>query len=889
MKRLIVVDISSFIFRAFYAIRHLSSPEGVPVNAVHGVWNMMFKLLSQYNPSHIVIARDTGKPTFRHKMYDDYKANRTEVPEDLIPQFPLITELVEKMNLSNISIEGYEADDIIGSVCVQWEKDFDEILIASGDKDLMQFVNEKVKVLDTMKDKVFDRQGVFEKMGVWPEQIVDYLSMVGDASDNIPGMKGIGAKGAAKLLAEYNDLENIKNNEDALKNKRVVTAFKDHYEEGQLSKDLVKIVQDLDLGVDVTESENSFSPSNDLVGFFESLGFKSAIKKLKEVEFGVYQAQQNEEEGSFGIINSGPILPDLKTTEVKSKKEFSEIVSKIKEKKFVSLYTSFSSMNIHSRELVGIDLNLGDENVYSLSEEKLGDSLRDFFIELIELSKNKEITIFTEHAKRDVLLFGDETVNSENLIDVIQLSYLVNQDVRADFLKLVKNILDIEIEKEVPGEMNLGQNSLRAWCLFKVGEELLADASNKEVLKIYKEIDGPLFSVLAKMESQGVSLNTGYLKKLEKQFSDELSKIESRIREVSGDEDVNLRSSKQVGVLLFEKLGLPAKKKTKTGFSTDSEVLEDLAGMELSDIPGLILKYRELDKLLSTYVKALPELVDQGTKKIHTNFSQHTAATGRLASSNPNLQNIPIRSDNGKLIRKAFITSPGNLLLTADYSQVELRLLAHFSNDSTMVSAFNNNVDIHAQTAAEVTGTPVDKITPNERSKAKAVNFGLMYGQSSFGLSKALKISRSEAKEYITNYFRRFSKVKSYLDELKEIAEEKGFSETFHGRKRFLPDIKSNNRTIKSQAERVAVNSPIQGTAADIIKLAMINIDRRINEENLKSKMLLQVHDELIFDVPEEEFETMKALVRDEMENVVKLRVPLTVDVGFGVNWFDIK
>ena len=302
MKRLIVVDISSFIFRAFYAIRHLSSPEGVPVNAVHGVWNMMFKLLSQYNPSHIVIARDTGKPTFRHKMYDDYKANRTEVPEDLIPQFPLITELVEKMNLSNISIEGYEADDIIGSVCVQWEKDFDEILIASGDKDLMQFVNEKVKVLDTMKDKIFDRQGVFEKMGVWREQIVDYLSMVGDASDNIPGMKGIGAKGAAKLLAEYNDLENIKNNEDALKNKRVVTAFKDHYEEGQLSKDLVKIVQDLDLGVDVTESENSFSPSNDLVNFFESLGFKSAIKKLKEVEFGVYQAQQNEEEEVLELL-----------------------------------------------------------------------------------------------------------------------------------------------------------------------------------------------------------------------------------------------------------------------------------------------------------------------------------------------------------------------------------------------------------------------------------------------------------------------------------------------------------------------------------------------------------------------------------------------------------
>ena len=317
--------------------------------------------------------------------------------------------------------------------------------------------------------------------------------------------------------------------------------------------------------------------------------------------------------------------------------------------------------------------------------------------------------------------------------------------------------------------------------------------------------------------------------------------------------------------------------------------MEDLASLEVSEIPGLILKYRELDKLLSTYIKALPELVNPKTKKIHTNFSQHTAATGRLASSNPNLQNIPIRSENGKLIRKAFIASPGKLLLTADYSQVELRLLAHFSNDKTMVDAFKNDVDIHSQTASEVIGIPVEKVTSNDRSKAKAVNFGLMYGQSSFGLSKSLKISRGEAKDYITNYFRKFSKVKGYLDSLKEIAEEKGFSETFHGRKRFLPEIRSNNRTIKSQAERVAVNSPIQGTAADIIKIAMINISKRMKLEGLKSLMLLQVHDELIFEVPEDEFEIMKSLVKEEMESAVSLKVPLTVDVGYGVNWYDIK
>ena len=886
MKRLIVVDISSFIFRAFYAIRHLSSPEGVPVNAVHGVWNMMFKLLSQYNPTHIVIARDTGKPTFRHKMYDEYKANRTEVPEELIPQFPLITELVENMNLSNISIEGYEADDIIGSVCVQWAKEFDEVLIASGDKDLMQFVNDKVKVLDTMKDKIFDRQGVFEKMGVWPEQIVDYLSMVGDASDNIPGMKGIGAKGAAKLLAEYETLENIKSNEGELKNKRVVTAFKDHYDEGQLSKELVKIVQDLDLGIDVQESNNSFTPSQDLVKFFERLGFKSAIKKLQEVEFGSFQAMQNEEEGSFGIINTGPVIPEFDVIKISDSASFTTLEKKIMDEKFVACYTTYSSSDVTDRKMVSAYFSFGEKECYSVDVDQLGE---EFFAGMSRLANSEKIKIYTEHAKRDVQSFLNFGVNSDTLVDVVQLSYLLNQDMRSQFLTLVKNILDIDLPKEETGEMDMGQYPLRAWCLYKVGEELLAEASSKDVLKIYKEIDGPLFSVLSNMEQRGIALNSKYLKKLELEFSETLAGIEKKIKEASGDEEVNLRSSKQVGALLFDKLALPAKKKTKTGFSTDSSVLEELDEMGISEIPGLILKYRELDKLLSTYVKALPEIVNPKTKKIHTNFSQHTAATGRLASSNPNLQNIPIRSDNGKLIRKAFITTPGNLLLTADYSQVELRLLAHFSNDPTMIKAFKSGTDIHAQTASEVTGTPLEKVTSNDRSKAKAVNFGLMYGQSSFGLSKALKISRAEAKEYITNYFRRFSQVKSYLDELKEIAEEKGFSETYHGRKRFLPDIKSTNRTIKSQAERVAVNSPIQGTAADIIKLAMVNIDKRIKSENLKSAMLLQVHDELIFDVPEDEFELMKNLVKEEMENVVSLKVPLTVDIGFGVNWYDIK
>ncbi len=884
MKKLIVVDISSFIFRAFYAIRPLTSPEGVPVNAVHGVWNMMFKLLSQYNPTHIVIARDTGKKTFRHEMYKEYKANRTEVPEDLIPQFPIIHELISKMNLSNIAMDGYEADDVIGSVCTQWQNDFDEILIASGDKDLMQFVNDKVKVLDTMKDKTFDRDGVFEKMGVWPEQIVDYLSMVGDTSDNIPGMKGIGAKGAAKLLAEYKTLENIHENKSDLKNKRVVTAFGDYYDEGLISKELVKIVQDLDLGVDVSESKNTFSPTEELISFFDGLGFKSAIKKIKDIEFGSYQARVNDQEGEFGIIDLEQKLPSVNLREIKTKKDFDELEEMISKNEFIAMETEYNNPDIISRELLSVCFNFGELESFLINYKKLEIEMNKLFRVIAKSTKKR---VFTEHAKRDSQFLSSLEINSSNLIDIIQLNYLINQNSKNDFNSIVEKLSGFDISKIETGEKDL--ISLKTYFLFRVGEETLVEVNEKGVFNIYKDIDGPLFSVLSEMETNGVNLNLKYLKKLEDTFTSEIENIEKEIRKISDDQDVNLRSSKQVGVLLFEKLGLPAKKKTKTGFSTDSEVLEDLASLEVSEIPGLILKYRELDKLLSTYIKALPELVNPKTKKIHTNFSQHTAATGRLASSNPNLQNIPIRSENGKLIRKAFIASPGKLLLTADYSQVELRLLAHFSDDKTMVDAFKNDVDIHSQTASEVIGISLEKVTSNDRSKAKAVNFGLMYGQSSFGLSKSLKISRAEAKDYITNYFRKFSKVKGYLDSLKEIAEEKGFSETFHGRKRFLPEIRSNNRTIKSQAERVAVNSPIQGTAADIIKIAMINISKRMKLEGLKSLMLLQVHDELIFEVPEDEFEIMKSLVKEEMESAVSLKVPLTVDVGYGVNWYDIK
>jgi DNA polymerase-1 len=468
------------------------------------------------------------------------------------------------------------------------------------------------------------------------------------------------------------------------------------------------------------------------------------------------------------------------------------------------------------------------------------------------------------------------------------------ENIVAHFLQEELPILDKKLDRS-QAELSLISDycNQRAAAMTRVFPLLKESLENKNLFMIYQEIDEPLILILAKMEYAGISINPDYFDELESDFEQQLQKLILEIHHQAGidnhEDFINLKSPKQVGTLLFETLNLPVIKTTKTGKSTDSEVLTELDSQNVSEVPGLILKHRELEKLLSTYVKVLPTLADPKTNRLHTTFNQNVAATGRLSSDNPNLQNIPIRSENGRLIRKGFIAKPGQLLLSADYSQVELRILAHFSNDPTMIKSFQNNIDIHTQTAAEIMNKNLNEVTSSDRSKAKAVNFGLMYGQSSFGLAASLKISRKEARDYITMYFERFSKVKAFLDELRERCEKTGYAETLMGRKRFLPDINSQNRTIKSMAERVAINSPIQGTAADMIKIAMKNIDTQLLQKSLKSKMLLQVHDELIFEVYENEIDMMKAIVREQMENAVELKVPLKVDIGLGVNWFDLK
>lgn len=883
-KRLIIVDVSNFIFRAFFAIRPMHSPEGVPTNAVYGMLTMLLKLLSDHRPTHLFLARDTKGGSFRNQLYDQYKANRSAPPEDLIPQFALIDELIRRMNLPTFSHDNFEADDIIGSACVQWKEDFEEIFIASGDKDLMQFVGGNTKLLDTMKDKLYTPEDVEVKMGVRPEQIVDYLSIVGDASDNIPGMKGIGAVGAAKLLKEYGTLENIIANKDSLKGKKTIEAFTDHLELGLLSKKLVQIVTDVELGHTCDETAVSFYPTNELSDFLKDLGFKTILTKLQDMRFQHHLSRETDkrvngdepdspiESALFKVPAMTPvILVDV------DENNLDEIMTSALARKSIAIHFLYEGDDIYTRKLNRLYFAFNETHAYAVDQQLIDVAIRNFW-------NNPELEIIGENIKRD---YVHSLINNlpftARFFDTTLAHFNIDSSGRHDLDSLLKEFLDLEFSQDE----HLA-NGERAYGLVVLAKTFKERMSTLNLMDIYSSIDLQIIPVLARMEREGISLNSNFLRELEVELSGEIKKIEAKIFEVSGEE-INLNSPKQVGVLLFDKLQLPVVKKTKTGYSTDAEVLEELDGMNISEIPGLLLTHREFGKILSTYVKALPEMVNPLTKRIHTNYNLTIAQTGRLSSTNPNLQNIPVRSPMGEKVRKAFIATPGKILLSADYSQVELRLLAHFAEDPTMLRSFQDDLDIHSQTASEVMNIPLTQVTSNERSMAKTVNFGLMYGQSSFGLASTLKISRTEAKNYIDKYFTRFGSIKMFLDTLKDKAEQTGYAETFHGRKRFLPDIHSQNRTIKAQAERMAINSPIQGTAADIIKLAMIRIDHELKNRDFKSKMLLQVHDELIFEVEESELQVMKEIVREHMETVVDLKVPLRVDMGIGINWYDLK
>ncbi|MDB9786625.1 DNA polymerase I [Bacteriovoracaceae bacterium] len=888
-KSLVVVDISSFIFRSYYAIRPLTTPDGVQVNAVYGVFSMLIRLLTELKPSHIVLARDHKKGSFRNDMYEQYKANRSAPPDDLVPQFDLIVKLLEFMNLPNIIREGFEADDLIGSIVMQWKDEFESIIIASGDKDLMQFVGENIWMVDTKVEKKYGVLEVKEKMGVRPDQIVDYLSMVGDSSDNIPGMRGIGAKGASKLLAEFETLDNCIANKDSFKGKKLVGAFSEHLEEGMLSRELVKIVTDIDLKMNFDDVNYHFRNSMGLKSFFEELGFKNHIGRIEKL-LDLYGVGEQEN------VVSNDVSLKANIVNIATEKDFRNCLDRIVGCKEIFYMSDFGEeFDIRNPICVGMMVHLEGGDVYDFQFtgegiliDETGEMIPGKKCVIGSLLKNlwehSNTCLYGHNIKKDIIYARVKGIETKsNFFDLQQAHYVLEVGERHDFEFLMSRYLNMQLESFDP----LAQ-AQRVVALRDISV-LMREALEKSGMKrIFYEIDNPLVLVLAKMELRGIGINVEYFKTLKEILAKKLTSIEEEISETTGEE-LNLKSPKQLSNLLFEKMGFPVIKKTKTINSTDSEVLEKLASLNLNSIPGLILQFRELEKLQSTYVSVLPELVNPETKRIHSKLNSTVTMTGRLSSEKPNLQNIPVKSPNGRKVREGFIAEEGWTLLSADYSQIELRLLAHFSKDETMIKAFKDQVDIHTQTASEILNIDIDLVTKEQRSCAKAVNFGLMYGQSSFGLSRLLKISRSEAKNYIEMYFARFGSVKGYLDSLKELCEKKGYAESYFGRRRVIPDIASNNRNVRGGAERMAINTPIQGTAADIIKIAMNAIDHQMDETQMKSRLLLQVHDELIFEVYEGEEESLSKMVREEMKGVCCLSVPLEVNVSMGKNWACLK
>lgn len=897
MKKLIIIDISNYIFRAFFAIRPLHAPDGTPVNAVYGVLSMIHNMIVKYKPTHILVAKDTKEGSFRKEIYVEYKANRSEPPDELVPQFALVDELITVLGLPEIKMARYEADDVIGSVACQWKDQFDEILIASGDKDLMQFVDGPIKMLDTMKEKIYSREDVKEKMGVYPEQIVDYLSLIGDTSDNIPGVPGIGPKGAQNLLEEYGTLEKVIENKAAIKNKRCQTALNEHTDKAIISKELAKIVTDLKLAFDHDQAAFRLQVTPGLEAFFEKVGFRSWLAKLADYKFtpptdGPTIVVSTKASPAAAVVKA-PVIESPKPERKVFKTEIwtlEDLRKNIKGEPVIAITHKCDDELDQRKCWTGVTVATPTKSGFM----SLGTEEAKNFVQLLEENHSLVVCYQSKPLLQQAMM--SDIKPTFKYFDVAQAHFLINPEYRHDLSTITEEFLGFKIE-EVKGQADLfggvGEEELtsqgaKAQAILALHEILRKQMKDFDVEKPYDTLDIPLIKVLAAMELEGVNLNVPFYKELESEFSKQIEEIEAEVLKVSGDK-VNLRSPKQVGELLFEKLQLPVIRKTKTGYSTDAEVLNELVALNVSPIPELLLRYREVEKLLSTYVKALPNSINPTSGKIHTHFQPSNAATGRLSSDNPNLQNIPMRTENGRKLRKGFVPSKGRTLLSADYSQVELRLLAHFSQDASMLEAFHNDLDIHRQTAAEVFEVPLAEVTKDQRNGAKAINFGLMYGQTSFGLSQALHISQGEAKKYITSYFKKFHSVKSYLDSLKELAESTGYAETLFGRKRNLPDIKSSNRQIKAMAERVAINSPIQGTAADIIKLAMINIQDLIYSRGLQSRMILQVHDELIFDVVPEEIEIMKVLVVEQMEGAVKLSVNLKVEMGIGMNWYDLK
>lgn len=885
-----VVDASSFIFRAYYALAPLSS-KGRPSHAVAGFASMFLKLIRDKQPLSLVVVFDSKKPSFRKEIFPEYKANREVPPPDLSGQIEAVIKMCHQAGLPCLQEEGIEADDWIATFVRRYESAH-PVVIVSADKDLTQLIDEQVSMYDTFREKIWSVKEVEEKWGVQPSQMRDLLALTGDTSDNIPGIEGVGPKTASKWLQDFEDIPGIFKNCSKLSEK-MQAKISSSKETLDLSVQLVSLKDDMKL---------PFKTLPEL-----HIPLKKELRDFL-IDWDCHRIlDQNSDLLGDGEIRSASLNTKKESSInkilIESEEDLKRLEAEILKTEFIAFDCETSSFNREEAELVGISFCTNEDEAWYLpyrhGKSEISEKVKFNFLERI--FQKKDLRFVAHNSKYDLEIFKKEEIPNEFFChDTMILSHLLNADRRSHSLdNLAKDFLNEEkgdLKKLLDGDQNFASLDLEVATQYAAQDAALTFQlfelfypkikAEKEVLWLYEKVELPLVRVLAEMERTGIFLDTKVLKKLSKEMHEDLSRIQKEIFKEVGFE-FNVGSPKQLQDVLFEKLKLPTGKRTKTGFSTDEKVLSELAIEH--KVPRLILEQRKLAKLTSTYVDVLPELVSKKDHRLHTHYHQTGTATGRLSSSEPNLQNIPVRTEAGTKIRKAFVPEKGFELLSADYSQVELRLMAHFSGDKTMIDAFNRGADIHSETAIAIFGTADQE----HRSRAKAINFGVIYGISSFGLSQQLGISRSDAKDFIDSYFDRFPKVKEFMDSAIEVTRKKLYSETLFGRRRPLPDIKSKNPSLRQMAERMAINAPLQGTAADIMKWAMNQIFRALKSAKLQSRLLLQVHDELIFEVPEKERNKLESIIKHGMEDLSKtpikrLKVPLVAELGHGKSWAEI-
>lgn len=917
-KTIFLLDAYALAYRSYYAF--IKNPrinsKGENTSAVFGFTNTLLEIISKQSPDALGVVFDPHGPTFRHKIYPEYKANREAMPEDMRKSIPYIKQIIEAMNIPVVEISGFEADDVIGTLANRFaEKDF-QVFMMTPDKDYAQLVKENIFVYKPSRSgnqpEIWDKQKVLEKFKVTPDKIIDLLGLMGDSSDNIPGCPGVGPKGAELLINKFKNIDGIYENIEQLKGKQKENLI-EFKKQVLLSKELATIDTNVPFELNVSNFELKKPNEQKLNDLFEQLEFKNLInrvlkrtektkplaKKTLPIQGSLFDPPQQITEVSEELLqkfdeNSSDYLL------ISNINEAEKLLQKLLQEKIVCFDTETTSLEIHKAKLLGIAFSFSENKAYYVNanqDTKIIDIFKPFF-------ENEKIVKVGQNIKYDILVLKNYGIQvCGTYFDTLIAHYLIQPELRHNLDALAKHYFNYQtitteelIGKKGKNQLNMSQVPIEllknyacedADITYRLTTPLKKELEKYELSKVFESIEIPLINVLANMEYEGVKIDALYLNDYAKELKLEIYELEKEIYEIAKME-FNISSPKQLGEVLFEHLKIVEKpKKTKTKqYSTSEDVLSKIA--DKHPIIHLILEYRSVKKLLSTYVEALPLLINSKTGKIHTSYNQAVTSTGRLSSNNPNLQNIPIRDKRGQRMRKAFVPSDKNhTLLAADYSQIELRIMAHFSQDKGMIEAFRNEEDIHTATAARIFKTEIKNVNSEMRRKAKAANFGIIYGISSFGLAQNLNISRTEAKKIIDSYFDSYPEVKKFMSKSVELVREKGYAETFFGRRRYLNTIYSENAILRSSAERNAINAPIQGTAADIIKIAMINIQKQLEKQNLKSKMILQVHDELVFDVENKELEKVKNLVKSEMENAAKLNIPLTVDIGIGKNWLE--